>query len=336
MNILNVVNLGLGALRANVLRQRVPLNVMLSATNRCNSHCRYCDIPVRKQTELTPEQTLQLIDEMAEAGTKRLGIWGGEPLLRGDIAEIIAHARKHRMLVTLDTNGYLLPKRLHELSELNHVIVALDGSEPEHDANRGPGSFRKAMAGIEAALPTMSVWTITVLTRHNIDSIEYMVDTAERMGFMPTFQILHHNDELGRGRNDLLPSNDEYRAAIHKLKSLKRAGRRVGSTERWLEQMLQWTDYRITTRLERTAGQRCMGGQLYCNVDTDGTVHACSLMIGRTTPKNFLDVGFKAAFEAIPPSPCQSCVATCFTDYNFLFALDPRSTVEWARWMVMS
>ncbi len=333
MKLTNAFHLGLGALRGKLLRERIPLNVMLSVTDRCNSRCRYCDIPRRGLPELTPEQMTQLIDEMAAAGTRRLGLWGGEPLLRDDIGDIIARAKSHGMYVTLDTNGYLLPQRLSELDGLDHVIVAFDGPEEAHDANRGPGTFRKAMAGLEAALPHMKVWTITVLTRRNLHCIEYIVDQGERMGFVPTFQILHHNDVLSRGHAELMPSQEEYRAAMRRLRALKRAGRRVGCSERFLEQMLQWPDYSQTTRPQPTGGRPCLAGRLYCNVDTDGRVYACSLLVGLVAAKNALDVGFRAAFDAIPPLPCQSCVATCFTDYNCLFALDPRSTFEWIRWM---
>ncbi len=333
MNLSNAIGLGIGTLRAKLLRERIPLNVMLSVTNRCNSRCRYCDIPARQQPELTPDQMADLIEQMADAGTKRLGIWGGEPLLRDDIGDIIYRARSRGMYVTLDTNGYLLPQRLRELHALDHAVVALDGPEHAHDANRGRGAFRKAMAGIEAALPHMKVWTITVLTRNNLDCIEWIVDTGKWLGFVPTFQILHHNDVLGRGHDDLLPSGDEYRTAFRKLRALKRAGKRVGCSERFLEQMLAWPDYAQTRRSQPTGGRPCLAGRLYGNVDTDGSVYGCSLLVGLVQAKNVLDVGFKAAFEAIPPLPCQSCVATCFTDYNCLFALDPRSALEWMRWM---
>ena len=333
MDIINVAQIGLAALRCAILKQRIPLNVMVSVTNRCNSRCRYCDIPSRRQRELTPEEMIRLIDEMAGAGTRRLGVWGGEPLLRDDVGAIVHRAKSHGMYVTLDTNGYLLEQRLPELEGLDHVIIAFDGPEHAHDANRGPGTFRKAMRAIEAAAPRLSVWTITVLTKHNIGEIDSIVRTAREYGFMPTFQILHHNEVLGRGHHDLLPTNDAYRAAFRRLKALKRSGAKVGCSERVLDQMLSWADYTVTLRPERTAGQRCMAGRVYCNVDTDGSVYACSLLIGAVQAKNFLDVGFKKAFDAIPTSACQSCAATCFTDYNFLFSLDARSVVEWVRWM---
>ena len=107
----------------------------------------------------------------------------------------------------------------------------------------------------------------------------------------------------------------------------------MGCSERFLDQMLSWPDYRVTSRPERSAGKRCLAGRLYCNVDTDGSVYACSLLVGRAPAKSVLDVGFRRAFDSIGDLPCQSCVATCFTDYNCLFSLDPRTVLEWIRWI---
>ena len=47
--------------------------------------------------------------------------------------------------------------------------------------------------------------------------------------------------------------------------------------------------------------------------------------------KSAVEVGFKEAFEAIPPIPCQACTAACFTEYNYLYNLDPVCIAEWIK-----
>ena len=42
---------------------------------------------------------------------------------------------------------------------------------------------------------------------------------------------------------------------------------------------------------------------------------------------------FKAAFQAIPPLPCQACTAGCFTEYNYIYGLDPLCILDWMRAM---
>lgn len=312
-----------------------PLNVMLAVTDRCNSRCRYCNIPGRGHPDATTDQLLKLIDEMAAAGAVRLGLWGGEPLLRDDIGKLVDHAKSRGLYVTMDTNGLLWPERAAELRALDHVIFGLDGRPENHDANRGAGNQEKVLRAIEsaAATPGLSAWTITVLNRRNLEDIDYLLDLAERLKFRCTFQILHHNEELGRNHGELMPANEEYRAAIRRLLRRKREGARIGSSERYLRYLLAWPDYRTATRAGRHLGLSCKAGKLYCNIDADGRVFACSLLIGKAEAANAIQSGFKAAFQAIPPLPCQACTAGCFTEYNYIYGLDPLCILDWMRAM---
>jgi hypothetical protein len=68
---------------------------------------------------------------------------------------------------------------------------------------------------------------------------------------------------------------------------------------------------------------------MYCNIDADGRVYGCSLLVGNTPAKNALEVGFQAAFDAIPPVPCHGCTAACYTEYNYIYDLDVACIREW-------
>lgn len=311
---------------------RKPLNVMLSVTNRCNSRCRYCKIPTRPSYELTTEQLLRLIDQMAECGTERLGIWGGEPLLREDIGEIIRHAKRHAMYVTLDTNGYLLPERLPEIEALDHTIIALDGDEYAHDSNRGKGSYRKVIRALENGSGKIKIWTITVLTKNNLSCIDHILELSRKYHFMPTFQILHHNEYLG-SNDELMPTDEEYRAVIEELLRKKREGALIASSKRYLEHLRRWKNYSSIYSTSPQNGRRCLAGHLYCNVDTDGRVYPCSLLVGKVEGRDALSLGFGRAFRSLDPPPCQSCTAACYTEYNYLYSLDLGATAEWVSWM---
>lgn len=145
----NIFRMGWHAFEANAYGRKFPLNVMLSVTNRCPSSCGYCKIPSREQKELTTEQIFSLIDQICEMGCQRLGLWGGEPLLRDDIGLLIDYAKRKGLFITLDSNGYLLPQKMKAINNLDHLILALDGPEEIHDLNRETGSFRKVMDAIK-------------------------------------------------------------------------------------------------------------------------------------------------------------------------------------------
>ena len=148
--------------------------------------------------------------------------------MREDIGDIVRRAKQHGLYTTMDTNGALWRERMNDLAGLDHVIFGLDGTKANHDANRGVGTCEKTIEAIELArnMPGLSVWTITVLNRLNLGDIDELLELAERMGFHCTFQVLHHNELFGRNHEELMPSNDEYRAAFRHLLKRKSEGAR--------------------------------------------------------------------------------------------------------------
>jgi len=325
--------MGLRSLNHAITGARCPTNVMLAVTNRCNSHCRYCNIPTRDHRDMTTAEIFRLIDEMWKQGTKRLGIWGGEPLLRDDIGQIISHAHDIGMYVSVDTNGILLREKVGVLKKLDHLVISMDGNKAGHEANRGAGTFARVMDALELAseIKGLKVWSLTVLTKENLQDIDFILDTARRLKIYAAFQVLHHSDELGRNHETMIPTDDEYREAIRKLIQRKQQGARISSSFRYLNYLLKWESYVTRSRKKAHLSLRCKAGALYCNIDADGKVYACSLLVGREPAKNALEVGFKKAFEAIPEVPCQACTAACYTEYNYLHALDPACILEWIR-----
>ncbi len=329
----NLIRMGWGALRARSQGVRIPLNVMLSITNRCTSRCSYCNIPNRKQKELTTREVFALIDEITDMGAQRLGLWGGEPLMRDDLGQIVNYAKAKGLFVTLDSNGYLVEERFLALKNVDHLILALDGPEEMHDLNRGKGSFQQAMNAIRYISGRLPLWTITVLTGHNLEGVDFVLEIAKRFGLLATFQVLHHNEILGRNLEALLPPDGLYRKAIHGLILKKKRGAPIASSLAYLRHVLRWPDYRNFMLSYPIDGLSCWAGKLYCNVDTDGSVFPCSLLVEKVDSLNFLEVGFKKAFEHMQEVSCKACSASCFTEYNYLYSLNMEVIVNWVKSM---
>lgn len=273
---------------------------------------------------------LTLLREMRAAGTVRLGIWGGEPLVRPDIGQIVAEARRLGFWISMDTNGTLVPKKLDVVKMLDHLVVSLDGPKDAHDCNRQAGSFDHAMAALEATRGMVNVWTLTVFTRHNLDAVDFLVDNARRFGAMAAFQFLHHNETMGGCTESMRASDAEYRRVVRRLLLLKRKGAPIASSTRYLRYLLHWPDYGRPKSSEPRGGMRCWAGKLYCNVDADGAVYPCSLLIGERPSMNAAEVGFFPAFRfASTQVDCRSCDAACFTEYNCLYDLDSAVMWDW-------
>jgi MoaA/NifB/PqqE/SkfB family radical SAM enzyme len=136
-----------------------PLAMTFAVTYRCQCSCVHCsagrsqrgDIP-----ELSTEEAKRLIDESQKLGVCILAFTGGEPLLRTDIFELIAHVDQRKCLPLIFTNGLLLsPETVDRLAQagLYTLFVSLDAPKAEeHDRLRAtPGLFETAVGGLRRA-----------------------------------------------------------------------------------------------------------------------------------------------------------------------------------------
>ncbi|GAA0374695.1 GTP 3',8-cyclase MoaA [Microbispora corallina] len=115
---------------------RVATDLRVSLTDRCNLRCSYCMPP--EGLDWLPKPELLTADEVVRLvtiGVERLGITevrytGGEPLLRGDLVEIVAAtaALRPRPQISLTTNGIGLARLAEPLARggLDRVNVSLD------------------------------------------------------------------------------------------------------------------------------------------------------------------------------------------------------------------
>jgi MoaA/NifB/PqqE/SkfB family radical SAM enzyme len=329
MNLAGQIKMGLDAALGLLGRKR-PLNVMVSITDRCCSRCNYCQIPEQGRTDLSTGQWKDIFEQMAAAGTRRIGIWGGEPLMRDDICELCAFAQKLGIYVSLDSNGYLIPAKSEILDSIDHLVLAYDGPEEAHDKNREAGSHEKVIRALETASGRTRLWSITVITRHNMHYLAEIMETAEKYGFQATFQSLHHNEKLGGDTSGMHPTRDEYSAVFRELIDLKKKGAPIANSTKYLKSLANWPDYSVTRMPGRFHGVPCRAGRMYCNIDADGKVYPCSLLIGQYPGAACaFETGFREAFNRTSSLPCQSCTASCYTEYNYLYNLCLSVALQW-------
>ena len=91
--------------------RRRPFSVGLLTTFRCNFNCEFCRLTQLEMEEMTNDETIALLGQFRNIGTKRLGISGGEPLMRKNIGTIITAANQLGFWVTVNTNGFLMVHR---------------------------------------------------------------------------------------------------------------------------------------------------------------------------------------------------------------------------------
>jgi 12,18-didecarboxysiroheme deacetylase len=129
--------------------------VVWNVGRRCNLHCVHCyshSRDIAYDGELTRDEAIRMIDDLAAFGAPVLLFSGGEPLMRPDILELIGYARSKGLRAVLSTNGTLItPEMAAELKTfgLSYVGVSLDGLEETNDRFRGvKGAYRMALEGM--------------------------------------------------------------------------------------------------------------------------------------------------------------------------------------------
>ena len=180
-----------------------PLMIVWNITWRCNLRCRHCyeDAgPLREKglcwDELSTEEKLAFVDEVAESYIPALSFSGGEPLICPDFWKVVERARERGLYISMNTNGTLITpevaRRLKEL-DLAYVAVSLDAPVPEvHDRFRGvPGAWERAVQGIrncvEAGLTTVISFTINAT---NLCYLKDMMRLTEELG---AFRLMVYN-----------------------------------------------------------------------------------------------------------------------------------------------
>jgi cyclic pyranopterin phosphate synthase len=116
-------------------RGRLLRNLRVSVTDRCNLRCGYC-MPEEEYVWLPRDEILhfeeiaRLVDVVTGLGVDKVRLTGGEPLLRRDVARLIAILAAKPALrdLAITTNGVLLAEAAPALraAGLHRVTVSLD------------------------------------------------------------------------------------------------------------------------------------------------------------------------------------------------------------------
>lgn len=328
MGLLNKTSFLRNLVIGKLLNKNIPLTVIFNITDRCNLECSYCYARYyqRRKNELSSEQILRIIDELKDMGCKRISFGGGEPLLREDINEIIDYVKQRNIECVINTNGYLVPHKIDILKKLDVLCLSIDGDEQVNDTYRGKGSFKKAVEAIKCASKhKIPIHTNTVIHKGNLNSIEFVLETAKRYNIFAEFNLaiayLHGEDKDA----DYKCSDSEIKDALRKIIQYKKEGQNILFSRRAFEYTLSWPTYKKEAFFDNFPDFRhlnCYAGKYFCIVDTNGDVYPCPHLIDKIKPINAAKDGFKKAFIDLDKHNCKACYQVYHNEFNLLFSLD--------------
>ena len=196
--------------------------VVWNVSRRCNLRCVHCYSQSRNidyENELTTAEAKALLEDLGEFGTPVILFSGGEPLMREDLTELIAHAKKQGLRAVISTNGTLITKeKAIELRELglSYVGISMDGLQEIHDKFRGvEGAFDMALQGIRNCIAgEIKVGLRFTINKRNVEDIPGIFDLIEKENIPRV--CFYHLVYSGRG-SDLIEedlSHEETRKVL--------------------------------------------------------------------------------------------------------------------------
>ena len=308
-----------------------PFLVVWDFTHKCNLQCKHCysNSGAVQEEELTTEQALAVVDQLADAHVTALAFSGGEPLTRTDFFQVARYAADRGLYVSLASNGTLLTKenvRKVKEAKINYIDVSIDGAcAKTHDDFRGvPGAFNKAVEGLKNCVEAdLCVCIATTVGKNNMAELPAIIDLAEKIhaerftyfNFIPTGRGKAHLDQdlSAQEREQVMRYLLNRMSAGCKTTILATAPQlaRValqcqgpsGTGEVTLS-LAHMQTVKVTKKAvplgEFIGG--CGAGRLYCSISPQGDVHPCVFLpanVGNLKTEKFKNIWLNAPlFEA--------------------------------------
>jgi radical SAM protein with 4Fe4S-binding SPASM domain len=161
-----------------------PYRMDLAITYHCNNDCSHCyNARSRDYPEMTTKNWNHILDLLWKIGIPHIVFTGGEPTLREDLPELVAHAEQNGQITGINTNGrrFSDPKYVDTLvrAGLDHVQITIESHEPDiHDSMvNSRGAWKQTIAGIRNVLnsPLYVMTNTTMLTENS----PYLRETLE-------------------------------------------------------------------------------------------------------------------------------------------------------------
>lgn len=304
-------------------------------TNRCNLKCKHClfESGVTSIVEMETNEIFNFLHALAEANNNkgRLNIYGGEPLLRNDIFDIIEKARNEGFFVEIATNCNFPKKRLERLIESRpqNITVDIDGMNASHDWLRNcEGHFNKVIQSIKLFVEAGIFTTATIVVHRK--NIAELLSVLKLCNYISVSKVnIYLMTPSGRGRylRDIVVGPTEW-LDLQKV------------VLNWYEKEMPNYKMRWQVAYERNLTMSHKQVLLSCEheyrgkafVRCDGTMYSCPLLTGSTYAfgnvcrENLPDLLTQRRVNSF--TNYQGCPALSFHVYADAIKADPRVKVS--------
>jgi MoaA/NifB/PqqE/SkfB family radical SAM enzyme len=279
-----------------------------------------CPFWKRSAQDSSTEREKNILRQIYDSGAFGIAFEGGEPLLRTDLAEILAFSRSLPLHTSLITNGTLLESKIDEIARYvdGVVYVSLDGLEKTHDTIRGfKGCFRRAVRGITASREKVSVTINTTIMADNIHEIEDLVKLAKELDTKISVAVAYKYCNAKAST----PASHETKEIALKLVEMKKNGYPLVNSISY---------FRVIAK------QKCWTCKPWSlvNIGPEGNlVLPCYVRNEYTNSVSVLETSIKTAlsgFDWSKTQNCQNCNLHCYVEPSLVLSGDLRAYLNWA------
>lgn len=272
--------------------RKLPFNLTLSLSFRCNSRCKTCNIYAKKSDELTLVEWTKIFKKYGK-GLFWVTISGGEPFLRDDLVEIVKalYDNCHPAVINIPTNALLkekippIVKRIADYCVESQIVIniSIDEIGERHDVIRGtPGSYEKALQVFQSLKlltnKNLSVGIHSVISIFNFDRIPQIYqDLSKLHPDSYITEIAEEREELNSIGTGITPQYQDYVKAVDFLidKLRKNKFRRIGK----LTRALRIEYYQIVKKILLRKRQviPCYAGFASAQIAPNGDIWFCCI-----------------------------------------------------------
>jgi radical SAM protein with 4Fe4S-binding SPASM domain len=321
---------------------KLPQNLYLETTSRCNLKCKGCILykgSWEPQRDLSLKEFIMICDQLPEL--ERTALHGiGEPLLNAELPNMIQYLKDRKAYVFFNSNGVLLDEKLQVQlidSGLDELRISLDAASPAgYKAMRDSDKFNRIVSNVQVFSkrieslqvfnPKLSLWYLG--TRENISELPDFVRLAASLGVTEVYlqRLVYFHDDEGYGLarpektlmdsdvpvNELINASDEIAKQLGVQFNASGLSSPPESVQTNGRNSMPWKRcYRPKTLMYITAN----GNVLPCCISPFATSDYDSIILGNVFDSSLAEIWSGHRYRAFrkkrqteqPPQCCKGC-----------------------------
>ena len=179
-------------------------SAFIELTYRCNQRCVHCFNPgaahrldkrvAQGTNEITTQEVVGLLADLADLGVYTVTFSGGEISLRGDLLEILQETKRFGLSFNLFTNGQFsehLLERICSLWPRTLGVSIYSADSRTHDATTGvAGSFARSVETLRRVSAAGVRATVKCpLMRHTVAGYKRVLELCDEVNALPQFDL---------------------------------------------------------------------------------------------------------------------------------------------------